>query len=233
MKKSKPFLIIVLHFLFLIQFFSVSCTHEIPVPVTPIDSTNQNGQNGCSPDTVYFNNKVLPFIVQNCAQSGCHDATTMARNVLLTSYNSIMTTADVVPGRPDNSDLYKVIDRNEMPPSGPLTTEQKNMIYTWILQGAKNNTCNDCDTSIYSYTGAISKTVRDYCIACHSGPNVGTTGGGILLDNYDNVKIQGINGKLLQSVKHTGYFPMPKSGNKLSDCRISQIEKWIINNYPN
>ena len=37
----------------------------------------------------------------------------------------------------------------------------------------------------------------------------------------------------LNAVKHTGLYPMPKGGNKLSDCKIKQIEKWIDNNYPN
>jgi len=32
---------------------------------------------------------------------------------------------------------------------------------------------------------------------------------------------------LMKSLDHTGYYPMPKGGNKLSDCEINQVKNWI------
>jgi len=42
----------------------------------------------------------------------------------------------VIPSRPDESELWALIQRNEMPPSGPLTVAEKETIRTWIVAGA-------------------------------------------------------------------------------------------------
>ncbi len=235
MKKNVKFPLLTVSVFLLLVALLISCEHQPVTTGNPGDNSNDTSTNliPCDPDTVYFVNKVLPLIVQSCAQSGCHNAASGAGGVVLNSYSTIITNGRVEPGRPDNSDLYKEIQRDQMPPGNPLPTDQRNIIYNWILQGAKNNSCNDCDTTSFLYSSSISRIINDYCVACHSGPNVNYTGGGILLDNYNNVKTQGQNGKLLNAVKHTGLYPMPKGGNKLNDCKIKQIEKWIDNNYPN
>jgi hypothetical protein len=76
--------------IFLTGFFATlhqSCKHAplIPVdnnPIDPIDTT-QNPIDTvatgipCSPDTVYFQNTILPMLIANCTQSGCHNAIVM------------------------------------------------------------------------------------------------------------------------------------------------------------
>jgi mono/diheme cytochrome c family protein len=42
----------------------------------------------------------------------------------------------VVPGKPDESELWEVIRRNEMPPRNPLSDEQKETVRSWIQAGA-------------------------------------------------------------------------------------------------
>jgi mono/diheme cytochrome c family protein len=42
----------------------------------------------------------------------------------------------VVPGKPDESELWEVIRRNEMPPRNPLSDEQKEVVRSWIQAGA-------------------------------------------------------------------------------------------------
>ena len=59
----------------------------------------------CSPDTVYFKQKILPLIVSNCAMSGCHDAISKRDGVILTDYTNIMR--EVKISNPTDSDLYK------------------------------------------------------------------------------------------------------------------------------
>lgn len=44
----------------------------------------------------------------------------------------------VIPSRPDESELWALVQRDEMPPSGPLTTAEKESIREWILAGAPN-----------------------------------------------------------------------------------------------
>lgn len=217
-----------------------ACKHEIPGGGG--GSTNNQptgGDQPCSPDSVYFVNQVLPLLLSNCAMSGCHDAITRANGVQLTSYTSIMQTADVRPGNPGGSDLYEVLNETDpdkimpRPPASPFTAAQKDIIYRWIQQGARNNACNDCDTTSFTYSAAISNIISNSCLGCHNNANAGLYGAGISLEGYNNLKTQGLNGKLYAAVSHTGPYPMPKGGSKLSDCRIKQIKKWIDSNYPN
>ncbi|QEL20800.1 c-type cytochrome domain-containing protein [Limnoglobus roseus] len=55
----------------------------------------------------------------------------------------------VIPFRPDESELWTLINRDEMPPSdsphGPLTAAQKEVIRTWIATGASDNPADSAD----------------------------------------------------------------------------------------
>lgn len=217
----------------------ISCKHEPPMAPGGGGGTDTTSNNTrpCDPDSVYFNKDILPLILQNCAKSGCHDQNSASDGVILTNYQNILSTGDVVPGNPGNSDLYDVVTETDPskvmppPPATPLTSAQQALIYKWIQQGAKNNSCGEnCDTTQFNYSGTISSIISSNCIGCHSGTN---PGGGILLNTYDNVKAQCVNGKMLPAVKKTGPVPMPPSASsKLSDCKITQITKWMNNNYP-
>lgn len=206
-----------------------ACRHEI------LD-LNSGGGGGipppastCSPDSVYFVNQVFPIIVSNCTMSGCHDNITHADGVDLTTYTKIMKY--VRPGNAADSKIYKVIiktnnDRMPPPPMPPLTATQKALIEKWINQGAKNNNCiGNCDTTVFTYSGAVKPIMDGKCVGCHNPSNLG---GNIDLSTYTAVRTSALSGKLYGSVAHQpGYSPMPKNGAKLSDCEIRQIQKWI------
>jgi hypothetical protein len=206
-----------------------SCKHEVPLTEAQIEVTG--GTQTCSTDTVYFQNKVLPLLNSGCAMSGCHDAITHKDGVELTSYAKIISTGGVIAGNPAGSDLYKVLnksgsDRMPPPPTAGFTQAQKDIIYKWILQGAKNNACNDCDTAVFTYSGAVLPLMNTYCKGCH---NPSSLGGGIDVSTYASVKAIATNGKLMGSIRHTaGYIAMPQGSSKLSDCKIQQIQKWIF-----
>lgn len=206
-----------------------SCKHEIPFPIgvdTPVDGGTQT----CSTDTVYFQNKVLPLLNSSCAMSGCHDAISHKDGVNLTTYSNILATGGVRPGNPAGSKLYKVLnetggDRMPPPPAAAFTQAQKDIIYKWILQGAKNNACNDCDTTVFTYSGAVAPLMNTYCKGCH---NPASLGGGIDVSTYASVKSIALDGRLLGSITHAaGFKAMPQGSSKFSDCKIKQVQKWI------
>ncbi len=221
-KKSSFFLLFAGLFL-LCSIFIFSCKHEIALSDAQIQITG--GTQACSADTVYFQNKVLPLLNSGCAMSGCHDANSHKDGVTLTTYAKIITTGGVTSGNPSNSKLYKVIANNSMPPRTSFTAAQKDIIYKWILQGAKNNACNDCDTAVFTYMAAVLPIMNTYCKGCH---NPSSLGGGIDVSTHTAVKTIAINGKLMGSITHaSGYIAMPQGTGKLSDCQIKQIQKWI------
>jgi mono/diheme cytochrome c family protein len=233
MKRNKVSLLLIL--LISLSFFMTNCKHEFP-------DTNNGGTGGgtgggggvpvvsgtCSADTAYFATEILPMIISNCATTGCHDATTRKEGVQLTNYSTIMNY--VRPSNAATSKLYTVCvrsggERMPPPPMAALTQTQLSRMIVWINQGALNNQCNSgCDSTVFTYSGAVSVTMNTYCKGCH---NPASLGGGIDLSTYATVKAS-VAGRLMGSINHTaGYSAMPKGSNKLSDCQIRQIQKWI------
>ncbi len=82
-----------------------------------------------------------------------------------------------------------------------------------------------CDTSNVGYQATIVPLMKSNCNACH---NSSAPSAGIATDNYQGVKTIALNGKLYGSIAHlSGYSPMPKGGNKLSECDIKRVKIWI------
>ena len=192
----------------------------------------------CDPDTAYFQNDVLPIFISNCAKPGCHDAQTAEEDLVLDSYTNIMASGKIKPGDPYDSKIYKVMIDSDpddrMPPPGntPLTAEQINLIYTWILQGAKNNYCGGgaCDTTNVTYAGTVVPIMQSNCTGCHSGS---VLSGGVDLGSYNAVYNQAVNGNLKGAINgYSGYTQMPLGGS-LSECDIDKINFWINDGAPN
>lgn len=208
-----------------------SCKHE---PL--IDPTQHTVSDDCDPDSVYFVNDVLPLIVNNCTESGCHDADGEEVEAL-TSYEEIMNSGYVNAFDPNEGELIEKLtddgdDRMPPPPNAPLTSAQIDLLSTWINQGAMNNECSGgCDTTNVSYSGTIALTMDTYCTGCHSGAS---PSGGIDLTSYDGVAAIAADGSLLGSVQHeAGWVAMPYGGSWLPDCKIDEIRIWVENGYPN
>lgn len=214
-----------------------NCKHEIPQKPDPDpDPTPITQSDTCHLDTVYFVNDVLPIIISNCAKSGCHDAFTKEEGVQLTDYQNIINTGDVRAGRPDNSKIYKMMtesdpDKKMPPPPASITVEQINAVRIWILQGAKNNKCqNICDTTNVTFSKSVSPIIQSTCSGCHSGAN---PNGGVRLTNYSEIKQVVNNGKLDGAINHrAGFKPMPPGGS-LETCAKAKIRIWINAGAPN
>ncbi|WP_191906983.1 c-type cytochrome domain-containing protein [Adhaeribacter soli] len=217
---------------------TISCKHEIPVqPENPANPNNPNNPNNpgqlCDPNTVYFERDVLPILLSNCTMSGCHNANDREEGVVLDSYNSVMTSnADVRPGDPEGSDLYERItetdSRKRMPYNRPpLSAANIETIRKWIAQGAKNETCSTvtCDSTNVTYSRTIFPIIQSNCLGCHSGASAS---GGLNYSTHAGLAAVARNGRLVGAVSHkAGYKSMPQGGNKLSDCNITLIKKWV------
>lgn len=89
---------------------------------------------------------------------------------------------------------------------------------------------SSCDTTNVTYAKTVVPILNSYCLGCHSNSSASSSGGGIKLENYLDVKTYEANGKLVGTIKHlNGYSAMPKGGGKLSDCKTRQIDKWVSN----
>ncbi len=214
---------------FLILLLTFSCKHY---PDLADIYKNPVNTGDCDPDVIYFEKDVLPILASNCSVTGCHDSITKEEGLDYSSYATTIA-KDIKPGNAKDSDMYEVLVKNPnddefMPPKPmlPLSTAQRDIIYNWIEQGAKNLTCNsgECDMNNITYSNTISPIIQNKCTGCHSG---GNPAGGVKITNYTEVKTLADNGTLSGTINDKAGYPiMPPSG-KLPDCDIQQLEKWM------
>ena len=220
----------------IISFLLPRCKHEIPSGSALIPDQPPRVSATCSADTIYFANTILPLLSSACAVTGCHDAGTHEEGLVLNNYSGILSL--VRPGNAGASKLVKVIsagggeDLMPPPPHPRLTAQEVGAIEKWINQGARNNQClASCDTAVIGFSQAVLPILNTYCKGCH---NPASLGGGIDLSSYSPIKVVALNGRLMGSIKHqAGFAAMPKGGNKLDECQVRQIEKWILSGAPN
>jgi hypothetical protein len=92
----------------------------------------------------------------------------------------------------------------------------------------------NCNLTNVTFSGTVKPILSGNCLSCHSTAAASTMGGGIKLENHSDLSVQVTNGKLYGAISHSsGYSPMPKGGDKLAACPVSQIKKWIDNGAPN
>lgn len=89
----------------------------------------------------------------------------------------------------------------------------------------------NCATTpaIVSYQTNVMPIIQTNCYVCHSNAAAASSGGNIMLEGHTNLQKVAVNGRLYAAISHTGPSPMPKGGNKLSDCDIQLIKSWIDN----
>jgi len=205
-------------------------------PVTdPTDTLPSGTGSGvpCDPDSVYFQNTILPLLVANCSQSGCHNPTDHSEGVVLNTYSSVLSTVEHVTSTDWNENkLIRAITETDpekfMPqaPNPPLSAAQINLLKTWISQGAQNNGCNEsytgCSTDGVTYANFFQPLVQAKCQGCHSAASAQ---GGIVLSNYNNAKTLALNGRLYAAVTRSTNW-MPNGGARLDACTIDKIKAW-------
>lgn len=101
----RVFLFPVLCCVFLALALFPSCKHDsmFNVEPDPTDTTGTGGNGGggtggngvvCNPDSVYFSNQILPILISNCTQSGCHNDQDREEGIILTSYQKLVSTVE-------------------------------------------------------------------------------------------------------------------------------------------
>ncbi len=207
--------------------FTNSCVHQ-PY-VLPV-----NQQTG-DPE-ICFERDILPIFQSNCAKSGCHNAASHEEGYTLDNYTNIRKRG-IVPGNPSASKIYESITVNNgekfMPQNAPaLSDASVSLIRRWIQAGAIDGgacTTSTCDTNRYTYSGTIAPMMQTYCTGCH---NSASAPGGSLMD-YSSVKNAAVNGNLIGDIAHLpGFNAMPQGGNKLLDCQVTQMKKWVAAGAP-
>ena len=121
-------------FPFLCTLLLAGCQHSADLSIAP-PFPSQSPWMKCSKDTIYFQNSVLPVVINSCAKPDCHDAGGHKHGLTLNSYQNIYNL--VTPGDPVSSKLYIVLFSNSearMPPNSRLTVNQEGLIYYWILR---------------------------------------------------------------------------------------------------
>ena len=84
---------------------------------------------------------------------------------------------------------------------------------------------NSCDSTNVSFAKSVLPILNKHCNSCHS--SVVQTHG-IILDNYETIRIFALEGSLYGAIIQNGdYAPMPYSASKLDDCSIASIHNWI------
>lgn len=206
-----------------------SCKHD-PIVVEP---------RICSPDSTYFVQDVLPIFQSSCAIPGCHDAETAEEGIVLDSYANIMDSDEIEPFDLDEGKLFELINESDpddrMPPEDllPLTSNQIDVIESWIMQGALNNSCEalDWDTENVSYSETISPIIENHCRGCHNGSNAN---GDIELVTYEDISELALADVLIGVLTNEGgYTAMPINSFPLAQCKIDQIQQWIDDGAPN
>ncbi len=86
---------------------------------------------GCDTlQTITYSNSIEAITATNCAISGCHAGANPTAGLNLETYAGAQSVAE-------SGDLYeRVVDWEQMPPSGPLSDCDQALIAKWINDGA-------------------------------------------------------------------------------------------------
>jgi cytochrome c5 len=86
-----------------------------------------------------------------------------------------------------------------------------------------------CDTAAPSYLTTIKPIISGNCTGCHGGASPTA---GLSLTSHSDLTAAITNRNLMDHLtQQNGFSLMPPSG-RLSNCRIDQINAWIVNGMP-
>lgn len=93
----------------------------------------------CAADAPDFDKAVAPLLARRCLS--CHNGQDLKGGLDLSSVKTALAGGEsgevLVPGKPDDSLLWKHVSQDEMPPKKPLPAGEKAILKEWIAVGAK------------------------------------------------------------------------------------------------
>ncbi|MGE0631913.1 MAG: c-type cytochrome domain-containing protein [Pseudobdellovibrionaceae bacterium] len=198
-------------------------------------SPKRSGGSSNAPTVNVLEDKAIAILNKRCVS--CHNAESSSANIgSLSDLESMLYYRLVVPGEPQLSDLYTVIQKGTMPPTGSLTADEAIIIYDWINEGINPEEnigvpptpCGPNDNRLSCLRGSI---FGPRCATCHMN---GNSQGGVSLDSYTAVMNLVIAGNsagsaLYQAVNSNS---MPPNG-PLAAQEKALIKSWIDSGAPN
>lgn len=176
--------------------------------------------------------KAFRVINNRCAS--CHSAEMPSGGIdYITNLDSLLYYRMVIPGEPQLSVLYNVIQSGEMPPGKPLSISEAKDIHDWILDGFKESTPTVTPPPpnaplAPTFASITARIIQPRCLGCH---NNNRQDGGVNLATYQGVRNTVQPGNLNASTFYTevNAGTMPRNGNRLTNTEISTIGQWIMN----
>lgn len=159
-----------------------------PLPPLPVVAVDRK-------EPVSFDKDIAPILDNKCAH--CHSGAVKDGRFDLGSFEAMMkggkTGPAIVPGKPDESFLVKLVGRTgvpAMPPKDeePLTPEELALVKLWIAQGAKGPTGNGGDRSVKRVVklGRLPERIKPViALALSSDKSMLAVGRGAHLELYD------------------------------------------------
>jgi len=92
-------------------------------------------------DSPVYEDRLAGLLTERCGK--CHGAETQKAALALHTGEALRKGSEtgpvIVPGKPDESRLYEVVESGEMPPRGetPLTADEKQLLHDWLQNGAR------------------------------------------------------------------------------------------------
>lgn len=105
--------------------------------------------------------------------------------------------------------------------------------YNDNLEDMYPNSAGNCQLDSVTFSTTIQPIINQSCAiaGCHDAASMVA---GFDLSTYAGVQAIANNGRLVATTTHaSGSSPMPKNSDKLSDCKLSQIQKWVSAGAPN
>jgi len=94
------------------------------------------------------------------------------------------------------------------------------------------NVPGSCDSAKSTYSGQVAIIISSYCLNCHSGAAASSSGGGYILENYNDVK--NIGPVLLKNALYgTGVLNQMPKGSHIDSCTLGTIIHWVNAGMPN
>lgn len=113
--------------------------------------------------------------------------------------------------------------RMSLYPAQELGEIASNNVFQWTTQGAKNNSCDKCNTVGLYFEHNILPLFNLHCYACHGFNPLE----GIKITNYHNIVDAVNNHNLKENILYDAGYPGMAPLGKINDCELNQMHHWI------